>query len=110
MSKCLGITIALLAVGFVGVTIALIIVTTTGGDQEVDQSTIITIGDIRQEFNKSDSFGLWITIGAETVGLVALMVSIGVKHWLDKMRHDEYYIMYQNLEIGITEVKRKIKD
>ena len=48
MSKCIGITIALLAFGFVGVTIALIRVTTTGGEVEVDQSTIITIGNIRQ--------------------------------------------------------------
>ena len=49
MSKCLGITITVLTIGFVGLTIALIIVTTTGGDQELDQSTIITIGDIRQD-------------------------------------------------------------
>ena len=99
MLKFLGITIALLTIELVGVTITLIIVTTTGDDQELNQSTIITIGDIRQEFNKSDSFVLWITIGAETVELVALMVIIEVKHWLDKIRHDESNI------IGITEVK-----
>ena len=80
MLKFLGITIALLTIELVGVTITLIIVTTTGDDQELNHSTIITIGDIRQEFNKSDSFVLWITIGVETVELVALMVIIGVKH------------------------------
>ena len=99
MLKFLGITIALLTIELVGVTITLIIVTTTGDDQELNQSTIITIGDIRQEFNRSDSFVLWITIGAETVELVALMVIIEVKHWLDKIRHDESNIM------GITKVK-----
>ena len=52
MLKFLGITIALLTVELVGVTITLIIVTTTGDDQELDQSTIITIGDIRQEFSR----------------------------------------------------------
>ena len=38
------------------------------------------------------------------------MVNFEVKYLLDKIRHDENNIMYQNLENGITEVKRKIKD
>ena len=40
MLKFLGITIALLTVELVGVTITLIIVTTTGDDQELNQSAI----------------------------------------------------------------------
>ena len=50
MNRSIGITLVVLSADLRVVTKALILVATGGNDQEVNTSTVITIGDIQQHF------------------------------------------------------------
>ena len=76
MSKCIGIAIGIQVIVLLGVATTLNIELSDGGDQEVDQSTVITIGNIWKLFDGSDNFVIWITnilLLELLIGLVALI-------------------------------------
>ena len=76
----IGKTIHILVTAVLGVSIALIIVSTARRTQEWDSNQLYDIGYIRQDFIRTDNFGLWMVVGAELVGLVALVISYIAKN------------------------------
>ena len=90
MSKCIGIAIGIQVIVLLGVATTLIIELSDGGDQEVDQSTVITIENIWKVFDGSDNFVIWITsilLLELFLGLVAFIRS------LYKTRHEAQVIV-----------------
>ena len=76
----IGKTIHILVTAVLGVSIALIIVSTARRTQAWDDNQLYVIGYLRQDFKRTDNFGLWMVVGAELVGLVALVISYIAKN------------------------------
>ena len=68
MSNCIGMTIRTLAILIIGLTMILVISLVHLGGQEVEQSAVITIEDIRQKFNRSDNVCLLWSVFLSSIG------------------------------------------
>ena len=96
MTKCIGITIAVVSVALVGVTTALIIVCSGGNDEENQNSSqAVTIGQINQKFEATSNYNLMCTLFGSVCVIALLTIAILAKHHFDRQHHQDVKTIYQ---------------
>ena len=109
MKSIIGITIALLSLAFIVVTAALIIVTTSGAGEDINNSTkSVTIGQITQQFESAERHNEMLTLVGSLTVVIILVLAIIAKHYLDMQHRMKSKIIYQNLQNGLMEIRRNV--